>query len=243
MGFSLSLLIFTLTLKPLLRMVHNTTEIWGFFTHSGHHNMAAYADNLLFFLSQPGITLPKKLPFNTYSGNVLTSLWSLVEALCCELTEAPISNSPLAFLLHFNHLSVMKYKNLSSEHSQSVLSFPVKTELPSHFDTLFFRITETMQMEDLTVSLYHQEETFSKTWYHWQDFCSTLEYRFHLLHNLIWLNYSSIIPLPLVHPLYLFKNSKRNHSPSFLCCRFCLTLLLCFITCPFFFLSHLPIPF
>lgn len=52
-GCPLSPLIFALTLEPFLQTIRNSVDVVGFQTSSGVHKVAAYADDLLFFLSTP----------------------------------------------------------------------------------------------------------------------------------------------------------------------------------------------
>lgn len=48
----------------------------------------------------------------------------------------------------------------------------------------FSHLNDLMWMEELTTSLYHREERFYKSWFYWQEFCTTLECSSHLLQDI-----------------------------------------------------------
>lgn len=57
-GCPLSPLLFILTLELLIRMVNNSPSIQGFQVGTKTYKTVAYADKLLFFITQPHISLP-----------------------------------------------------------------------------------------------------------------------------------------------------------------------------------------
>lgn len=60
-GCPLSPLIFILTLEPFLCHIKEDPNITGVWKPSGHHKIAAYADDLIFFVSNPRVSLPNIL--------------------------------------------------------------------------------------------------------------------------------------------------------------------------------------
>uniref|UniRef100_A0A8C5P9T9 Reverse transcriptase domain-containing protein n=1 Tax=Leptobrachium leishanense TaxID=445787 RepID=A0A8C5P9T9_9ANUR len=60
-GCPLSPLLFALTLEPFLQAVHSDIDLHGVEVGNREHRVAAYADDMLFFLRQPRISLPKLL--------------------------------------------------------------------------------------------------------------------------------------------------------------------------------------
>lgn len=57
-GYPLSPITFILTLEPFLRTIRSHQDIKGVHTKGGEHKLAAYADNLIFFVTFPLISLP-----------------------------------------------------------------------------------------------------------------------------------------------------------------------------------------
>lgn len=60
-GCPLSPIIFILTLEPFLRKIRANSNIRGINTEREEHKLAAYADNLIFFITSPIISLPSLL--------------------------------------------------------------------------------------------------------------------------------------------------------------------------------------
>lgn len=60
-GCPLSPLLFVLTLEPFLQHVKHNRSIRGIQTGTYHHKVAAYADDLLFYKTEPLISLPSLL--------------------------------------------------------------------------------------------------------------------------------------------------------------------------------------
>lgn len=72
-GCPLSPIIFVLTLEPLLRRLRSNPDIKGIDIKSHTYKIAAYADDILLFLTEPLITLPNLLKdFHTF--HYLTNL-------------------------------------------------------------------------------------------------------------------------------------------------------------------------
>lgn len=71
-GCPLSLLLFALTVEPLLRKLRANPDIKGIDIQNKHYKVAAYADDILLFLSDPLFTIPNLLKdfafFNTISN-------------------------------------------------------------------------------------------------------------------------------------------------------------------------------
>lgn len=59
-GCPLSPLLFILSLEPFLRMINADSSIGGFSVASREFKVAAYVDDLLFFLTKPHVTLPNQ---------------------------------------------------------------------------------------------------------------------------------------------------------------------------------------
>lgn len=67
-GCPLSPLLFILSLEPFIRLGKDNTDITGFKVRDREFKIAAYADDLLFFLTNPVITLPNLMKeFTHYS--------------------------------------------------------------------------------------------------------------------------------------------------------------------------------
>lgn len=60
-GCPLSLLLFTLTLEPLLRSLKSKPNIRGIHTYDKEYKLVALADDILLFLTEPQILLPNLL--------------------------------------------------------------------------------------------------------------------------------------------------------------------------------------
>lgn len=60
-GCPLSPLLFILSLEPFIRLINANTDIRGFQIRDCTYKVAAYADDLLFFLSQPHVSIPNLL--------------------------------------------------------------------------------------------------------------------------------------------------------------------------------------
>ena len=60
-GCPLSPLIFILTLEPFLRTIRLCTDIRGIKVKGGEQKLAAFADDLMFFVSEPALSLPPLL--------------------------------------------------------------------------------------------------------------------------------------------------------------------------------------
>lgn len=71
-GCPLSPLLFVLALEPLLAEIRNSPDIGGIKIGHEEHKIATYADDILFYVSRPRITLPnimnlQKNTMNTFS--------------------------------------------------------------------------------------------------------------------------------------------------------------------------------
>ncbi|KAM9311698.1 GLIPR1-like protein 2 [Gastrophryne carolinensis] len=66
-GCPLSPLLFALSLEPFLCTVRNDPDIQGFVSRESTHKVAAYADDLLFFITNPSVSIPVLMrEFETY---------------------------------------------------------------------------------------------------------------------------------------------------------------------------------
>lgn len=93
-GCSLSKLLFILSLEPLLQHIWNNPDISGLQTSTYHHKVAAYADDFLFYLSNPLVSLPVLLfEIRTYGElSDFTVNLQKSEALSVNLPPQSISN-------------------------------------------------------------------------------------------------------------------------------------------------------
>lgn len=66
-GCPLSPLLFILSLEPLIRTINISQDIKDFTVHDREYKIAAYADDLLFFVSSPHISIPNLVKkFNSF---------------------------------------------------------------------------------------------------------------------------------------------------------------------------------
>lgn len=73
-GCPLSLLLFIITLEPLIRSINLNTDVQGFQINGKEYKLAAYADDLLFFLTQPHNHTSPFLTFTKYLRHLDTFL-------------------------------------------------------------------------------------------------------------------------------------------------------------------------
>lgn len=69
-GYPLSPLLFALALEPLLRRVRVNTDIRGLTVGNIEHKLSAYADDVLFHLTNPLISLPILLKELQHFGTI-----------------------------------------------------------------------------------------------------------------------------------------------------------------------------
>lgn len=69
-GCPLSPLLFILSLEPFIRQINANSSVRGFQVGEREFKVAAYADNLLFFISRPHITLPNLMKAFEHYGYV-----------------------------------------------------------------------------------------------------------------------------------------------------------------------------
>lgn len=69
-GCALSPLLFVLTLEPLLASIRNNLDIKGIEKGEEEHKLAAYADDVLFYISNPRITIPNLLRILKQYGEI-----------------------------------------------------------------------------------------------------------------------------------------------------------------------------
>ena len=69
-GCPLSPLLFVLTLEPLLAMVRQNQEIYGVEVGEEEHKLSAFADDVLFFICSPRVTLPNLIATLRQYGEV-----------------------------------------------------------------------------------------------------------------------------------------------------------------------------
>lgn len=62
-GCPLSPLLFVLPLEPFLQMVRLNPDIHGVRVQEKEHKLAAYADDILFYVQQPRISLPNLMTY------------------------------------------------------------------------------------------------------------------------------------------------------------------------------------
>lgn len=68
-GCPLSLLLYVLLLEPFLATIRNSADIGGARIRDEEHKVAAYANDILFYISKPRLTLPNLMKELKKSGN------------------------------------------------------------------------------------------------------------------------------------------------------------------------------
>lgn len=85
-GCPLSPLIFILSLKPLLCTIRANSDILGYPKPSGSHKVAAFADDLIFFLTEPLTSLPNLLRSLQEYGNLSSFQINLTKSSILNIT-------------------------------------------------------------------------------------------------------------------------------------------------------------
>lgn len=88
-GCPLSPLIFILTLKPFLQIIRAHPDITGMQTGSQHHKLCAYADDLLYYISNAVISVPILMSEIEKYGQLSNYMIKYKKSIALNLNLAP----------------------------------------------------------------------------------------------------------------------------------------------------------
>lgn len=127
-GCTLSPILFILTLDPFLRRIRENADIKGVFVGDKQYKLAAFADDILLFLTEPHITLPnllKDLSLFQFIAHFKIN-YSKTQALNITLPDSQVHlcKSNFQFLWHSDaiiYLGISLRKNLSNFYSTNYI--------------------------------------------------------------------------------------------------------------------------